>query len=33
MATLEKDIVDRIMGEIDDTLKNQVKTIISSLTE
>lgn len=33
IATLEKDMVEIVMGKIDDSLKSQVKTIISNLTE
>jgi len=33
LATLEKNMVEIVMGEIDDVLKNQVKTIISKLTD
>jgi len=33
LATLEKNMVQIIMGEIDDSLKIQVKSIISNLTE
>jgi mRNA interferase MazF len=33
LATLEKNMVEIVMGEIDDSLKIQVKSIISNLTE
>ncbi len=33
LATLEKNMVETVMGEIDDELKNQVKVIISGLTD
>ena len=33
IATLEKDIVEIVMGKIDDSLKSEVKTIIAKLTE
>ena len=33
LATLEKNLVEIVMGEIDDSLKIQVKSIISNLTE
>jgi mRNA interferase MazF len=33
LATLEKSMVEIVMGEIDDSLKNQFKIIISRLTE
>jgi mRNA interferase MazF len=33
LATLEKNMVEIVMGEIDDSLKIQVKLIISNLTE
>jgi mRNA interferase MazF len=33
LATLEKDIVEMVMGKIDDSIKHQVRTIISNLTE
>jgi mRNA interferase MazF len=33
LATLEKNMVEIVMGEIDDSVKIQVKSIISNLTE
>ena len=33
LATLEKNMVEIVMGEIEDSLKIQVKSIISNLTE
>jgi mRNA interferase MazF len=33
LATLEKSMVEIVMGEIDDTLKNQVKILFSRLTD
>ena len=33
IATLEKDMVEIIMGKIDETLKAKIKSIISNLTE
>lgn len=33
LATLEKDMVEIIMGQIDETTKNKIRKIISKLTE
>jgi len=33
IATLEKDMVEIIMGQIDETTKNKIRTIITKLTE
>jgi mRNA interferase MazF len=33
LATLEKDMVEMVMGKIGDSTKNQIKDIISRLTE
>jgi hypothetical protein len=33
LATLEKNMVQIIMGQIDGTTKNKIRTIISKLTE
>jgi mRNA interferase MazF len=33
IATLEKDMVDSILGKIDESLKEKVKSIIARLTE
>ena len=33
LATLEKNMVEIIMGQIDGTTKNKIRTIISKLTE
>lgn len=33
MATLEKDMVEMVMGKIDDSLKIRIKSIIENLTE
>jgi mRNA interferase MazF len=33
LATLEKDMIEIIMGQIDEETKNKIRTIISKLTE